>query len=229
MAPYRETIERDVLTSDPKYSTDSRKDRHLDCRAVYELAAHPAITSRVASLYGPDLLIYASSLFVKEPGFPTFTWHHDAAYYMMEPVVCLTAWIAVTDTNEENGCVSLLPGSHRIEVPHERFGFSFLSRVKRRLGKPVLKGYRAKREYTDSLPSVSMPVKAGQFFLFTAKMIHEGGGNLSDQRRIGLSVRITVPLVRIAHERIHPEHGAMLIGGEDRLGFNRLRDPPPSE
>ena len=65
MAALRPAIER-VLESDPPRGNRSHN-RHLDSRAVYDLATHPAIVERMAALYGPDLLLWRTNFFVKKP------------------------------------------------------------------------------------------------------------------------------------------------------------------
>ncbi len=116
-----------------------------------------------------------------------------------------------------------LPQKH---VPHTSFGYYPWSVLKRKMGRQVLKGQRAKRSYLDESKRVDMPVSAGQFFLFSEGMVHMAGPNRTDRRRTGLAVRVTVPLVKIRHDEIFPGHKAILINGEDRFGWNQLADPP---
>ena len=60
-------------------------------------------------------------------------WHQDAPYYPMEQPGALSAWIAVDDVTEENGCMQFIPGSHaygRLEsVPFDIEGASVLENV----------------------------------------------------------------------------------------------------
>lgn len=226
MAPIREAIENEVLQSDPPVAPTRNKDRHLDCPVVYDLASHEELTSRISSIYGPDLLLFATSLFVKEPGYPEFPWHNDFEYWPMLPVVGITAWVALTEATPENGCVELLKGSHTKTIPHEVFGHDRLSRLRERMGKRIIKGQRAVPRYVDPADAVPMPVKPGQFFIFTERTVHRAGPNNTNARRMGLAVRITVPSVRIGHDQIFPGHEAIVVRGEDRFGFNRIGTPP---
>lgn len=226
MAPIRERIEQEVLTRDSPWPVDRRKDRHLDSRVVYDLAAHPALLERMQSVLGPDLLLFATSLFVKEPGYPPFPWHCDGPYWPMEPLVGVTAWVAIDEATRENGCVSIAPGSHRKPVPHRPFGYGRLDRLKQRLGIRSLQGVRADTAFVDTTHPVHMTVRPGQFFLFPACTVHMAGANRTSRRRTGLAVRMTVPLVRLRHDEIFPGHRAVLVRGEDRYGWNRLAEPP---
>jgi non-heme Fe2+,alpha-ketoglutarate-dependent halogenase len=68
MAIIRAHIDEHVLTSE-EYPAPSRLHcRHLDDRVVYDLCAHPAILGRMASLIGPDLMIWSSNFWLKETG-----------------------------------------------------------------------------------------------------------------------------------------------------------------
>ncbi|MCZ6728014.1 MAG: phytanoyl-CoA dioxygenase family protein [Acidobacteria bacterium] len=235
METIRKRIEEDVLTTPSPYPVHHCKDRHLDSRVIWELCSHPAIRDRMKGVLGPDLLLFASSLFVKEARpskwykDPPFPWHCDAPYWPMAPVVGITAWLAITEATTENGCVSLIPRSHRKSVPHTSFGyFNPLTQLKARLGLPVITGQRAKTRAAglDESTAVCMTIKPGQFFLFTESTVHTAGGNQTDRQRIGLAVRVTVPLVRIRHDEIFEDHRAVLLGGQDRFGWNRITSPP---
>ena len=68
---------------------------------------------------------------------------------------------------------------------------------------------------------MKMKMKAGQFFLFTERMLHYSAANTSDCRRLGLAIRITIPIVR-CYKRYHLH----LVRGEDRMGFNVYGDAP---
>jgi non-heme Fe2+,alpha-ketoglutarate-dependent halogenase len=49
---------------------------------VADLVRHPRILDAVEALIGPDILVYASTFFIKEPASPTFAaWHQDATYF----------------------------------------------------------------------------------------------------------------------------------------------------
>ena len=68
------------------------------------------------------------------------------------------------------------------------------------------------------------------FFLFNEKLLHHSEPNRSNRRRMGMAVRVTIPIVKIDHDRppLHPGHATVLLRGEDYMKFNRLVDPPKS-
>lgn len=93
MAALRPAIEQVLDTVAPHGSRGHN--RHLDSRAVYDLATHPAIVERMAALYGPDLLLWRTNFFVKNRGSKAIPWHQDFNHWPLEPPVIVSAWIAV--------------------------------------------------------------------------------------------------------------------------------------
>ena len=87
---------------------------------------------------------------------------------------------------------------------------------------------------------VSMPMKAGQFVIFSERCIHGSPPNRSaDRRRWGMAFRAILPSVKVYDEELlHrvfyleeefslENWGAVVLRGEDPLGLNRLVDPFP--
>jgi ectoine hydroxylase-related dioxygenase (phytanoyl-CoA dioxygenase family) len=84
-----------------------------------EFAASAAVTDRVAELVGPQLDCFLSQFIFKNPGAWGQPWHQDSYYFHFDPPRPITGvWLAVTAATLENGCLHVLPGSHR-EPIHE--------------------------------------------------------------------------------------------------------------
>ncbi|MDE0057966.1 MAG: phytanoyl-CoA dioxygenase family protein, partial [Defluviicoccus sp.] len=59
-------------------------------------------------------LLYLSTLWFKDAGDgKRVSWHQDSAYYGLEPHDVVTLWLGFTDSNERNGCVQVIPGTHK--------------------------------------------------------------------------------------------------------------------
>ncbi|MCW8129173.1 MAG: phytanoyl-CoA dioxygenase family protein [Planctomycetota bacterium] len=215
MAGIREQIVQEVLTRNPTtFKTFAHQSRHLDCRVVYDLCAHPAIVERMAALFGPDLVLWRSNFFVKHPGDKEIPWHQDWNYWPIDPVINISAWLAIDECTPENSCVQILPGTHKLEIPHVKApeGMAFQEMVD-------LTGI-------DTSKAVNMILKPGQFFLFNERTLHHSNKNTSDKRRIGLAVRVTVPKVKVHHEKLYEGHKVIVIRGEDRVKLNQVAPPP---
>ncbi len=79
----------------------------------------PPILDIVARLIGPDVKLYDSQLFMKPPGGVDKPYHQDSPYFPIQPMDLVTCWIALDATTRENGCLWVIPGSHRLgPLPH---------------------------------------------------------------------------------------------------------------
>src|SRR5579864_530492 len=75
--------------------------------------AHPRIVPILESLIGPDVKAMQTMLFVKRAGKPGQAWHQDEHYIPTRDRSLCGAWIALDNATIENGCLWVLPGSHR--------------------------------------------------------------------------------------------------------------------
>jgi phytanoyl-CoA hydroxylase len=75
--------------------------------------AHPAVVDALTSVIGPDVKAMQSMLFIKSEGRPGQAWHQDELFIPTRDRSLTAAWIALDDATVENGCLWVLPGSHR--------------------------------------------------------------------------------------------------------------------
>src|SRR5437764_12531764 len=58
---------------------------HLHLRFAYDLVTHPRILDAVEDVLGPDVLVWSSSVFAKEPHTPSYiSWHQDGTYWNLD-------------------------------------------------------------------------------------------------------------------------------------------------
>ena len=93
---------------------------HLLFTWLDELVRDDAVLDAVEGVIGPDILCWASSFFTKEAHDPSYvSWHQDLTYWGLEPADIVTAWIALSPSTPESGCMRVVPGSHKRDVlPH---------------------------------------------------------------------------------------------------------------
>ena len=87
---------------------------HLISPILNKVCLNKNILDAVESIIGKNILICGTTLFIKEKkekGFVSF--HQDAKYIGLEPLNWVTAWVAITDSNEHNGCMRMWAGSHK--------------------------------------------------------------------------------------------------------------------
>jgi chlorinating enzyme len=202
------------LTGDETSRHRSRT--HVLLTWVHGLASHPAILDAVESLIGPDILVFTSTWFIKEPGSAAIAaWHQDATYFGLRPHRHVTAWVALTDATAENGCMEFLPGSHeRGQLPHTAgVVASSVNRARQAVDGTV-----------DDAPAVHAPLRAGEFSLHHTLTLHRSQPNRSRGRRIGLGISYIPTYVRHASERVKAP--AMLVRGVDAFGHFDLEPAP---
>lgn len=220
MAGYGQIICDQVLKAPSPYSAYPTQLRHLDSHTVWQLCSAPAIVDRLASLYGPDLLLWYSNFFDKGPARPgqpeEYPWHQDTWHWKLEPLMSLSVWLAITPATIENGCVEIIPGTHTQEIPALRQNDARLA--------GWFGGQSADPSYSSKSDKVSMVLQAGQFFIFSERTLHHSNPNRTRNRRLGLSFRVTLP--RVKSDRSHP---CLVLSGQDKLGLNPTAAPPTSD
>jgi len=214
--PFVDTGSGNTPPGDTTRSYNRLHNRHLDHRVIYDLATHPEIVGRMASLYGADLLLWRTNFFIKYPGSKRIPWHQDFNYWPLEPPVICSAWIAVDPSTVENSCLQVIPGSHRKVIPHVK------------ATKDMFFNEMGDKKYYDDEQAIDLEMKPGEFILFNERTLHHSHPNTSEKRRIGLAVRVILPFVTVL-KYDSPEHGLPVIHGEDRMGFNRVVEPPKAD
>ena len=153
---------------------------HLISPVLDKVSHNSKILDVVESIIGKDILVCGTTLFIKNPdkkGFVSF--HQDAKYIGLEPHNWVTGWLAVTDANEENGCMRMLKGSHKKDLKFHDQKFdenNLLTRGQTIENVPI----------NETTPVI---LKAGQLSLHHPTIIHGSGLNKSKERRIGFAIQ----------------------------------------
>jgi non-heme Fe2+,alpha-ketoglutarate-dependent halogenase len=246
-------IEMVLSKNKPHNSTVMNYDRHLDCNTLSEHVTRPEIVSRIRCLMGDDILCWKTNIFPKYPGEAGTGWHQvetfaagqvgqtpvPALKYTERPTLVtseVTVWTAFSPATRANGCLALIPGTHKkwyydeskpmtpkVESKkHDFFGYDY-SELK------IDKAWNP-----DDEASTVMEMEAGQFVIFLAKCVHGSLPNTTtDQTRMGFSSRYVSTSVRVYEnvERLEEfgetieldYHSCVLVSGEDRYNHNRIR------
>ena len=183
-----------------------------------DLIRHPRILDAVEDVIGPNILVWTSTFFIKEPNSPTYAaWHQDGGYFGLEPREQVCAWVALTDASAEAGCMEQLSfrGTPRL-YHHAALG---LANSINRAGQTIMEGF------DDSAP-VAMALPAGSFSLHHELAVHRSAPNRAAHRRVGIGLNYIPTHVRV-NGPIRLK--AMLVRGEDTYGHFDLIDPPTAE
>jgi hypothetical protein len=189
---------------------------HLLLTWLADLVRDARILDRVESVIGPDIFCWSSDFFVKNPGDrKRVTWHQDSTYWGLSEADIVTAWVALTPSRPENGCMRVVPGSHlKDQLPHrDTFGADNM----------LTRGQEVQVEVKDS-QAVDVVLSQGEMSLHHVRLIHGSEPNASGERRIGYAIRY-LPT------RIHQLSGvpdtATLVRGRDEFG-NFEHEPRPA-
>lgn len=186
---------------------------HLFFRWAYELATHPGIAEVVEDVLGPDLFVCGSLIICKYPGDPSYVaWHQDGTYSGLHATPTTSVWIALSESNTENGCMRVIPGSHRQEMlPHAN-----------RFAPQNLLGHGEEIQVeVDESQALDVVLRPGEISLHHNNIIHGSNPWRSGGKRIGFVLRVVTP--RLAASDIPV---ARLRGVTDSPHLDVLRQPP---
>jgi phytanoyl-CoA dioxygenase PhyH len=182
------------------------------------LIRHKRILDAIEDVIGPNILVWTSTFFIKEPHSPTFAaWHQDGTYFGLEPKEQVCAWVALTDASEQAGCMEQLSsrGAPR-QYNHAALG---LANSINRAGQTIMEAF-------DQSNPVAMALRAGEFSLHHELAVHRSAPNHASHRRVGIGLNYIPTHVRVDSP---VRCKAMLVRGEDRYGHFDLIDPPSAE
>ena len=129
---------------------------------IRAFTTRPEFVAITTQLLGPDTDLYWNQSVFKMPETEReFPWHQDDGYTPVTPSPYLTLWLALNDATPENGCISVLPGSHRRGLVEHR---------------PSPIGLVC---YPSDAPDqgVRVPVRAGSMAVFPSLTMHKSGPN----------------------------------------------------
>jgi len=195
-----EQLHNNLMTDDPFWVRLVGDDRLLDIAEQF---------------IGPNIALFASHYISKPPldGQPVL-WHQDGSYWPLEPMEVITLWLAVDDSLPENGCMRVIPRSHKSEL------------LARRDRTDVVNVLASEIEpaFVDESLAVDVAMKAGGVSIHHPNLIHGSNANHSPRRRCGLTIRYIPTTTRIVSDKPWPS--AFLLRGNAVPGTNVYRPHP---
>ena len=165
-------------------NAESRNNLHLSFAFLDALAHNKIIVDAVEDLIGPDIALWASVMFIKEPSSKQYvSWHQDATYMGLDSIDFPTPWIALSPSNIETGCMTMIAGSHHSEIQNHEDTFAENNILTRGQVIPNI----------DRSQAVDLILEPGEMSIHHGAIIHGSQPNKSNQRRIGFSLQSYVP------------------------------------
>jgi ectoine hydroxylase-related dioxygenase (phytanoyl-CoA dioxygenase family) len=188
--------------------------RIIDDPFWHRLVSDPVLLEIAELFLGPDIAMLGSGYFCKKPeeGSPVL-WHQDGAYWPLNPMAAITVWIAMDPSTAENGCLKVIPGSHKeaFRPIHAR------PDTKSILGSGMDEGD------IDQAAAIDIELSPGDVSVHHPSLFHASGPNRSPHRCCGLAIRYISPAARILVPTPYP--GSFMLRGEN-CGPNKYHERP---
>jgi len=192
-----------------------RHKSHLLFTWLAELVRNNHIVDAIEDLYGPNLFCWTTNFFIKEANNPAFvSWHQDSTYWGLDRPDVVTAWVALTPSNEANGAMGFIPGTHnKDQIPHrDTFAKNNL----------LTRGQEIAVAVNED-DAVTIELEPGEMSLHHVRLVHGSPPNPSNDRRIGFAIRYIPTSVK----QVAGEDSATLVRGVD-AEHNFEHEPRPT-
>ena len=194
---------------------------HKASKKFHDLCRTPEILDYVEDILGPNFVQWGGQFFHKEPKSGSVVpWHQDAQYWPLKPANAVTVWLAVYDTDKENGAMKVVSGSHK----KGSNGFKHHTNNASHL---VL-DQEVSEDQIDQDNIVYMDLKAGEISLHNDALLHGSDPNNSDRRRCGITMRFSPTNVK-GDLNEWPFFETQLARGIDSFNLNPIAQIPRGE
>lgn len=154
------------------------KEAHSRHPVYTQWVKSPAIADRLQQLLGPRVIMplaHHNCIMTKQPRFSSEThWHQDIRYWSYERPELVSMWLALGRETEENGCLYVIPGTHRMTFARERMDEALFLRP----------------ELPENAALIEQCVKAelepGDVLFFHCRTFHAAGRNTTTQPKFSV-------------------------------------------
>jgi len=143
--------------------------------AFTEWLNQPALLTRLHQLLGADVLMplaHHNCIMTKQPRSSSDTsWHQDIRYWAFERADLINVWLALGPERKDNGCLQLIPGSHRLTYTTAQFDSAQFFRQDAAENQALL------------TQAIDAELDAGDVLLFHCRTLHAATRNFSEQTK----------------------------------------------
>lgn len=201
---------------------------HATAPLVCQLAADAAIVDRMTSILGEDVLLWSSMVLNIKPSDRKPTWHTDAELRDWNQWEGATAWLALSNVDENSG-MKIITRSHRLPLTSEE--------IRQKSGLDTSDDdavLQAARQIDPKCECVAVNTKPGEFFIFATRAWHTGRKSTTQKVRNSVIFQYSKPSMEVRMP-VHPDPPVVwnsrslpciLVRGTDKYSKNRLVKPP---
>lgn len=172
------------------------------------------ILDMVSQLIGPDIGLWNMSFFAKPAGIGReVPMHQDAPYWCLNPLATCTVWLALDRSDEENGCLRVIPGSHKSQA---KIHHTTMEDPENKLALKMA----IDKESFDESQAVNMVLEPGQISLHDLFLVHGSKPNFSGRPRRGMTMRFFPTTSTFERSATSPKVPLLLMRGRDRSEEN---------
>ena len=184
---------------------------------MLRLVADARLLDLAAAFLGPDIVLYGTHFLCKPPqDGKAVAWHQDGGYWPLDPMEALTLWVAITPSHRGNGCMRVIPGTHRLPMQ---------TRIEtKETEDEMLTGME--QTLVDESQAVDLELAPGDVSAHDVTIVHGSLPNHSDQWRNAVAIRYISAKTRVLDQT---QGSQFLLRGTAVPGINKYLAWPEFE
>jgi chlorinating enzyme len=180
---------------------------HVKDPTLFEWLLADEVLDLIEPILGPDIVLFSSHFICKPSGDGRrVPWHEDSSYWkgLLEPPLdVVTVWLALDRSDQENGCMRVIPGSHMLG------GYSEYEPVDDKDNNVF--GTQITATQFDESKAIDLVLDSNHASLHDGRIMHASEPNLSTRRRCGYTMRYFSATAKYigykAHKHIYMARG----------------------
>jgi hypothetical protein len=223
MEALREHVDAMIATLPEGKRPEEMDVPHFDDPWLFRYLTDARVLDVIEDFIGPDIVLWSSHFIAKPKGDGrAVPWHTDGAYWhnRLAPMEVITLWLAVDESTVENGCMRVIPGTHRTY----RAAIDAYEAVDRATN---VFHARIPAHLIEAEKAVNLELQVGECHFHDAWTIHGSNPNTSTKRRCGYTMRYMPAHVVLHREGWNRNHSIYLLRGQDRTGGKNDYTPVP--
>ncbi len=216
----RDHVDEMIANLPPGKRPEEMDRPHFEDPWLFRYLTNPRVLDIIEDFIGPDIVLWSSHFIAKPKGDgKAVPWHTDGAYWnkRLKPMNVITLWLAVDPSVVENGCMRVIPGSHK-QIQAALDEYVGVDKEKNVFGSQL--------KNVDESKAVDLELQVGECHFHDAWTIHGSNPNFSDMRRCGYTMRYMPANVEYHGEERWP-HQIYLVRGKDRTNGHNQYTPIP--